>query len=175
MRSTATLVLLSLVAIGGCGAADVDPAAGGVVPTASGLPRPEGAGPHGTADEHCGAEPGAQDATPIESAFVGVVLAVDDTGSHPWVTFDVEQWFTPDFGTEQALFAEGWEGVVGDRWLIAASRYSVGPLSAGEIFPCASEVYSTTGVTAWELRFGAAVDAGAGMPEQAATSRATST
>lgn len=166
MRSTATLVLLSLAALGGCDADDVDPPA--AVAATTGLPLPDGARPHGTADEHCADEPGAQDTTPIESAFVGVVLAIDDTGPNRWVTFDVDQWFTPDFGTEQALFADDWDGAVGERWLVAASRYSVGPLSAGEIFPCASEVYSTTGVAAWELSFGAPVDAGAAVPEQPA-------
>lgn len=172
-------VAVGLVVVGACGgdagrdgAADVDE--GGVAtvsdPTTApeGIPIPDGATMFDTADTHCnGGEQGAADAA-VEMAFVGTVRVVEPGDPAPWVTFDVEAWFTDDLGTEIALWAPDWDGAPTERWLVAASRYAVGPLASGEVFACASDVFGATAAAAWELRFGAPVVAGSGVPERPA-------
>ena len=98
-------------------------------------------------------------------AFRGTVVARDVTDGVLWVTFDVDAWFTDDLGTEIGLWATDFDGAVGERWLIAASRYTVGPAASGDVLWCASAPESAAELTAWEERYGGSVVAGGGVPE----------
>jgi hypothetical protein len=110
------------------------------------------------------------EARPIESAFLGdgesEQVPVDT--EWPWVTFDVDRWFTTDYGQTFSMWAPGFEGETGERWQIAGALYWVDEQS-GEVFPCVSTRASDVQLAAWDERFGGSVPAGGGIPEQAAS------
>ena len=76
----------------------------------------------------------------VETAFVGTVAAVTTRdrisqeaidgraasgGEWPWVSFEVDGWYTKDFGTDFSMWAPGFAGRVGERWQIAGALYFV--------------------------------------------------
>jgi hypothetical protein len=101
----------------------------------------------------------------IEMAFAGTVAGRDDADGVPWVTFDVDAWFTDDLGTEIGLWGKDFDGTVGEKWLIAASRYSIGSMASGDVLWCASALESPSELAAWEERYGGSVVAGGDVPE----------
>ena len=154
--------------------------AGDSAETAAGIALPDGAHYAFTAEEYCETN---TDNHRIEMAFSGTVraisneqpMAVDeqieaDAGPDEvqWATFDVEAWFTEDLGTEIALWAPRFEGAPGERWLIAASRYSIGGLASGDVFWCASELESADGLAEWAADYGGSVEPGENRPENPA-------
>lgn len=169
-------LVAAVIAVAGCGDGPPDASptttiglpGDGTVPAPEGIPIPDGASMYDVASTRCDSGPEGADDAQIETAFLGTVRTVDDADPAPWVTFDVESWYTADLGTEIALWAPGWAGAPGERWLVAAARYAVGPLASGEVFDCDSEIFSATALAAWDLRFGSPVVAGAGVPERPA-------
>ena len=146
-----------------------------------GIPVPEQAGSAHTGTEFCSTN---TDNHRIEMAFNGTVRAIEsvdatlpgndpdldvDTDADPrplpWVTFDVDAWYTEDLGTEIALWGRDFDGTPGQRWLIAASRYTVGQQASGDIFWCVSEPESADGLAAWAADYGGTVAPGENRPE----------
>lgn len=117
-----------------------------------------------------------------ETAFVGTVTDVEvrvnegrqfeleergleaTAAEWPWVTFEVESWFTNDYGKRFSMWAPEFEGTVGERWQIAGALYAVDEQS-GEVFPCVSVPQSESELSAWEERFGGSIVAGSNTPE----------
>lgn len=104
----------------------------------------------------------------IESAFAGRVATVDEGGPAPWVTFEVDSWFTDDLGERFGLWAPGWEGKAGQRWLVAATRYQSGVLPSGDVIPCESEPWTPATRSDWDNRWNGSVPAGSDNPESPA-------
>lgn len=169
------LASVSALALAGCGGSSqpelAGPGGGGaesspseaVSPTVgAGIPRPPDRAYARTVGGPC---PG--DAR-IESAFAGVVAAVDESGPAPWVTFEVDSWFTDDLGERFGLWAPGWEGKTGQRWLVAATRYQSGALPSGDVIPCESEPWTPATRRDWDSRWNGSVLAGADTPESPA-------
>lgn len=118
----------------------------------------------------------------VETAFVGTVSEVEvrvnerrqfeleergieaTAAEWPWVTFEVEAWFTNDYGTRFSMWAPEFKGTVGEAWQIAGALYSVDEQS-GEVFPCVSVPESDDELSAWEERFGGSIAAGTNTPE----------
>lgn len=96
-----------------------------------------------------------------EIAMVATVTHVAD-GIAPWVSFEVERWFTDDLGTSIGLWAPGWDGQVGQRWLVAATRYN---LDTGDVIPCRSELATEIAIDNWALTYDGSVEPGSGTPE----------
>ena len=119
----------------------------------------------------------------VETAFVGIVASVETrvneqrqfeleergldpvVGEWPWVTFEVDRWFTTDFGTTFSMWAPGFEGSPGESWQIAGALYWVVDEQSGEVFSCLSQLASESEATEWEDRFGGSVAAGSGSAE----------
>lgn len=133
--------------------------------SAAAIPAPPSDRYAGTADERCAGT--TDEVPPIESAFLGEVLAVADSTTE-WVTFEVEEWYTTDLGVVVGMWAPGLDVAVGDRWLIAGSRYLVEGRPSGDVFACDSQSASNTAVEEWRQRYGGAVTAGADEPENEA-------
>jgi len=119
----------------------------------------------------------------VETAFVGTVAAVTTRdrisqeaidgraasgGEWPWVSFEVDGWYTKDFGTDFSMWAPGFAGRVGERWQIAGALYFVDGEQSGEVFPCVSTAATTDDLAAWDARYGGSVAARNGTPEQPA-------
>lgn len=118
----------------------------------------------------------------VETAFVGTVADVElrvnegrqfemeergleaTAAEWPWVTFEVESWFTNDYGTRFSMWAPQFEGTAGEAWQIAGALYDVDEQS-GEVFPCVSIPQSDSELSAWEERFGGSISAGSNTPE----------
>ncbi len=141
-----------------------------------GIPLPDFAVFAKTADEYCNKTGDSR----IEMAFLGEVRTIVDAAPspvdeetetnpnpapQPWATFDVQEFFTEDIGTEVALWAPEFEGQPGETWLIAASRYAVGDLPSGEVYWCASEPSSEAAVAEWSERYGGSVEPGVNRGE----------
>lgn len=152
---------LELAGPGG-GAGTSSPSGEGSPTARAGLPRPPDRAFARTVGEPC---PG--DAR-IESAFAGSVAAVDEGGPAPWVTFEVDSWFTDDLGERFGLWAPGWEAKPGQRWLIAATRYQSGVLASGDVIPCESEPWTPATRSDWDTRWNGSVPAGGDTPESPA-------
>jgi len=118
----------------------------------------------------------------VETAFVGTIAEVEmrvnegrqfeleergldvTAAKWPWVTFEVESWFTNDYGTRFSMWAPEFEGTVGETWQIDGALYTVDEQS-GEVFPCVSVPQSESDLSAWDERFGGSIVAGANTPE----------
>lgn len=127
-----------------------------------GLPRPPD---HAFADTVAEACPGS---VRVESAFAGRIVAVEEGGPAPWVTFQVEAWFTDDLGTRVGLWAPEWDGQVGQRWLVAATRYQSGPLPSGDVITCESQPWTDPAQAAWETEWDGSVPPDSDTPESPA-------
>ena len=127
-----------------------------------GLPRPANDAFAATVTTAC------PDDVDIETALAGTITAVDDTGPAPWITVDADRWFTDDLGTTIGLWAPGWDGRVGQDWLLAATRYQSGTMPSGDVIPCHSEPRTDESFVTWEQRWDGSVPAGADTPEQPA-------
>jgi hypothetical protein len=121
----------------------------------------------------------------VETAFVGTVTDIDvrvnegrqfeleergldvAAAEWPWVTFEVESWFTNDYGTRFSMWSPGFEGAVGETWQIAGALYWVNEQS-GEVFSCLSVPEAESDLSAWEDRFGGSIVAGTDTPENPA-------
>lgn len=128
---------------------------------APGLPRPPSGAFAATVTGPC-------PAVGIELALAGTIAAIDDTGPAPWVTVNVDRWFTDDLGLTFGLWAPGWDGRVGQDWLLAATRYQSGAVPSGDVIPCHSEPRTDDALAAWEQRWDGSVAAGADTPERPA-------
>lgn len=157
------------IVAGGCGpAAGPDALGSSATPaatdetTAPGLPRPPDAAFAATVTSPC------PEGVAVESALAGTIAAIDDTGPVPWVTVHVDRWFTDDLGLTFGLWAPGWEGQVGQDWLLAATRYQSGTVPSGDIIPCHSQPRTSDALEGWEQRWDGSVSAGADVPERPA-------
>jgi len=118
-------------------------------------------------------------------AFVGTVTSVEEhveqhppgiettagpepPGPVPWVTFEVERWYTADWGTTFAIFMPGLEPLVGHPWRVAGNAYSASVDEyfgqSGEADPCTSGPDDPQGRRVFDDVYGGSVDAGAGVP-----------
>jgi hypothetical protein len=93
----------------------------------------------------------------IEMAFSGTIRSVDDSAGRPWMVFEVAAWFTDDLGAYMGLWAPDFAGTVDERWLVSASRFSVGNRAAGDLYWCASELYSSDSAESWGDEYGGSV------------------
>jgi hypothetical protein len=112
----------------------------------------------------------------VEMAFGATVVdqmtRTTSTGRDvSWAVFAVDTWYTDDLGPEIGLWAQDFTGQVGERWLIAASRYSVDDKAGGDVFWCESAPETEELAAEWSGRYGGEVAAGntateaAGSPE----------
>ena len=114
-----------------------------------------------TASEFCD---GSNDVI-IELAFLATVDSVEPVGDVAWVSFEIDRWYTYDIGTTLSLWADGFDGTAGDRWLVAASRYQVNGGASGDVFVCASGPETAELVAEWDDTYDGSVVAGAGVAE----------
>lgn len=147
-RAGVCLVVALLLA--GCGGGA--PGATGTGDAVSGeVPRPSGSGPPDLDDVCVDGVDGAR----VEQAFLGTVVAVDEGAATPWVSFAVERWFSESLADTVGVWTPGAAPQVGERWLVAASRYSQGELDrAGTLLPCDSELATDEGVSAFVGAYG---------------------
>lgn len=122
-----------------------------------GLPRPS------ELETDLGRQPSGPVGQDIETAFVGRVVAIDEGGSRPWVTFAVERWFTDDLGDRIGLWARGFDGAVGQDWLVASTRFDD---VTGDVLPGESVPLDEAALVSWEDRYGGSVTPGADTPER---------
>ena len=47
----------------------------------------------------------------------------------PWASFEVDGWYTKDFGTGFSMWAPGFASRAGERWQIAGALYVVDELT----------------------------------------------
>lgn len=105
------------------------------------------------------------DGPPIEQAFAGRVVAVDDDGPVPWVTFAIDRWFTDDLGYSIGLWAPEFDGAVDTDWLIAATRYQSGDRPIGDVLVDESAPGDDETFAAWEQEWGGSVAPGLDVAE----------
>ncbi len=163
MRRIATLVAIGMIA-SACGA--VPEVTVGSDPNAPGSTIVPATGDSSVSTAACNSE---DPWSSVETAFQGRVASVETRANPPlegwhWVTFEVDRWFTDDYGTSFSMWAPGFEGFPGDEWLIAGALYAVEEQS-GEVFACISAPVDETVVGEWEDRYGPGVTAGSGTPE----------
>lgn len=182
MRSRLLAVLALALVVAACGAADDSADTRAVQSTTTIAVEVPGIEIPSPSSEAC-ASPDPW--TMVETAFVGEVGAVEMRPNHgrafsldesgagaepeewPWVTFEVDRWYTTDYGTTFSMWAPGFEGDIGERWQVAGALYWVDEQS-GEVFPCVSTPVSDIQLAAWDERFGGSVPAGGDVPEQTA-------
>ena len=108
-------------------------------------------------------------------AFVGAVVAVDEevhpwttdpenperadvAGTTRWVTFEVERWYTADWGTTFSVWAPAFSMNTGERFAVGGDAYHTEVLDfsgqSGEVEICASLLESEASPAAWEDFFG---------------------
>jgi hypothetical protein len=123
---------------------------------------------------------------PVETVFEGTISSVEvrpnsdrdglfvELGEKPpgeewpWVSFEVSRWFTRDLGTSFSMWAPGFDGSVGETWLVAGSLYHVQGQQSGEVFPCVTVPAGPEAEAVLVDRYGEPVAAGNGKPEQTA-------
>ena len=119
-------------------------------------------------------------------AFVGAVVAVDEevhpwttdpenperadvAGTTRWVTFEVERWYTADWGTTFSVWAPAFSMNTGERFAVGGDAYHTEVLDfsgqSGEVEICASLPDSEASPAAWEDFFGPGITPSAGNPE----------
>lgn len=164
MKTTGHVVTLAAVL------AVVAVACGGTTPPAAAPPETPGAIPpppangfHDTGADACD----GGDAT-VEMAFLGRVVSRVDGGPAPWVTFEIERWFTDDLGPTIGLWSAGWDGQESDEWLVASTRYQAGLTTTGDVIPCETTAGADAARTEWERRWDGSVAQGRGQPEEPA-------
>lgn len=150
-----------LMFVAACGSTNGEPRLAGTVPPVVSI-APDPTLFRDTADEYCEGNGDAR----IEMAFVGTVIARDDSVEPAWVTLAVTEWFTNDYGTEIALWAPDWDGRVGGRWLVASSLYGVEDRHSGDLFACASELFDQERYEVWVEQYDGSVVAGAAVSER---------
>jgi hypothetical protein len=153
--------LVPVVVLTACGSTGGEPRLAGTVPPVESI-APDPTLFHDTATEYCD---GTGDAR-IEMAFVGTVIARDDSVDPAWVVFAVTEWFTNDYGTEIALWAPDWDGRVGGRWLVASSLYGVEDRHSGDLFACATVQFDQEIYEDWLEQYDGSVVAGAAVSER---------
>lgn len=118
---------------------------------------------HDVASVYCAGKDGA-----VELAFDGTVASVEESDGLPWVTFDVDAWWTDDLGGQVSLWAPGVDLQAGERWIIRSSRYAVGPSFSvgGDVFPCVSMPSTAPARAELDAEYGGTVDPGQQTPEQ---------
>ncbi len=171
MRQILVLAFGLTVFAASCGTvpASQPPEVGGPTVTAphDGIPVPTPAVFANNVGEYCSS--GGGDAR-VEMAFNATVRHIDTSAGRPWVTFEVDAWYTDDLGTEIALWAPELQAEPGQRWLIKASRYVVGESDpSGDVYWCESYPETPGLLTEWAAEYGPPVMAGAGVPESAAS------
>lgn len=124
-----------------------------------GLPRPS------ELATDLGRQPSGPVGQDIEMAFVGRVVAIDEGGSRPWITFDVERWFSDAIGPRVGLWARGFDAAVGEDWLVASTRHHE---VTGDVLPDESVLLDDATLAAWEERYDGSVDPNGGTPESPA-------
>ncbi|MBY5164115.1 DUF6174 domain-containing protein [Salsipaludibacter albus] len=159
------LVVATFILVAGC-ATPADTSGGGGDPTASPSEGPV-AGIERPPDDQFANTVADADA-PVEQAFAGRVVAVDDGGPAPWVTFAVDRWFTDDLGQSIGLWAPGFDGEVESDWLIAATRYHAGDGPAGDVLVDASAPRDDDTFAAWEEDWGGSIAPGGDLAEASA-------
>lgn len=86
-----------------------------------------------------------------------------------WVTFDVEGWYTRDWGTSFSVWMPRFDVDVGQRWLMAGDAHHVvvGDFSgqSGTADPCIAETFTPAGRAIWDEHFRGSVQPGAAGPE----------
>ena len=86
-----------------------------------------------------------------------------------WVTFDVQGWYTQDWGTPFSIWMPGFDAVVGQRWLMAGDTHFVvvGDFAgqSGTADPCIAENYTSDAASTWDEHFGGSVQPDADAPE----------
>lgn len=169
--SVRTLVVVVAVMVAGC-ATELDGASGGedgsegdatTVTADGGVERPPDDQFANTIENSD--EPGGPS---VEQAFRGRVVAIDDGGPVPWVTFAVDRWFTDDLGGSIALWAPGFDGAVDEDWLIAATRYQFGDRPIGDVLVDDSSPFDDATFAAWEQEWGGSVAPGNDVAESTA-------
>ncbi len=134
-----------------------------------------------TAAEYCdGVRSSNNGGSEIEMAFNATVTAVefrptiaregeggDGPGSEtvPWITFEIHTWYTADLGSTMGLWGLDFDGAVGERWLIASSRYTVASDPSGDVYPCASVRETPEHLEEWAAEYQGGVTPGAGRAE----------
>ena len=112
----------------------------------------------------------------VETAFEGVVTAISPEGTphvaggadtFHWITFEVSEWYTTDYGTVFSMWAPNFDGTIGESWLIAGALYYTLNQQSGEVFPCAATPANDSARAVWRGRLGSPVPAGSGTPEAA--------
>ncbi len=102
--------------------------------------------------------------TMMETAFEGTVTAFDPEGAPHieggrdtlhWVTFEVSNWYTNDYGTSFTIWAPNFDGRNGEDWLIAGALYPTLDQQSGEVFPCLATPATDLAREKWERRLGA--------------------
>jgi hypothetical protein len=102
---------------------------------------------------------------PEREAVLEEVGAESQGESWQWVSFDVSNWHTTDYGTSFSMWAPNFGGAVGEEWLIAGALYHTLGQQSGEVFPCISTPSTDRARQDWEDRLGSPVPAGSGVPE----------
>ena len=118
-------------------------------------------------------------------AFVGTVTGVsaevlpwttdpenpdrtDDPAATPWVSFEVDRWYTVDWGSNFAVWMPDRSVEVGSRVAVGGDAHyaTVGDFSgqSGSVEFCVAVVASDA-LTSWDAFFGGSVVAGSGRPE----------
>jgi hypothetical protein len=128
----------------------------------------------------------ASELSEAQFGFVGAVMAVDEE-VHPWttdpenperadvaettrwVTFEVEQWYTADWGTTFSVWAPAFAMNTGERFTVGGNAYHTEVLDfsgqSGEVEICASLLASEASPAAWEDFFGPGITPSAENPE----------
>jgi len=87
----------------------------------------------------------------------------------PWVTFDVDRWYTNDWGATFSVFMPGLDVRVGQTWRLGGNAFVVYmdgfDGQSGEVDPCFAGPDDEAGRQVWDDAFGGSVEAGAGTPE----------
>lgn len=200
----ACVVLAGIATASACGAAGDDAAVGqdrGPDPTAetAALPLVDPPTPTSeataTTSETCGADAAASKLAEAQFAFVGSVAAVEEQ-VHPWTTdpenpdradvaettrwvrFDVERWYTTDWGTSFSVWAPTFAMQAGERFAVGGDAYhtEVPDFSgqSGEVEVCALLARSESTPADWDNFFGEGAppsneDPDSGIEPEAAT------
>ena len=86
-----------------------------------------------------------------------------------WVTFDVEGWYTEDWGTPFSIWMPRFDVEVGQRWLMGGDAHFVvvGDFAgqSGTADPCIAETLTPAALATWDGHFGGSVQPGAAAPE----------
>ena len=132
-------------------------------------------------------DPDLDEFVDAQFAFVGTVVEVsgailpwavdpenpdrpEDPMPTRWVTFDVEGWYTVDWGTEFSVWMPVHDGAPGDRLAVGGDARFVSipgfDGQSGEVEFCTPASDPTNeSLSAWDAHFGRPIDAGAAVPE----------